>query len=1146
MFNKIIETFLNIKDKDVDNLEFEIRFGSFVQNKYFDCNVDISFFYRLKKMLKLQNNNKNHTFNVYIDTFYKGNNGDTFRESVFSGNERIVILKKSIKYHNEFDYDIRFNISSETDVTNNKNIKLEKKILIREKERDTFLFNCCKIDLTKVIEINPENGYKKIKFEVEFEICTKKTKETKESNTMIKEINNIIKYILQIRQDNFFVISNSEYNNVLSNYKNLTKSSFFIGAQPETLQKDNLNLFYNELYSVTQKADGERCFVYVNGTNDIYFIDTNLKITKTYGKCTKYNNVIIDGELLREDGKMHFMAFDLLIYNNIDIRGNVGFNLIKRLSILKEIVSDIQMNPLYYLCSCKKYIFKNVFLGCEILLSKQSNTGGWLQETDGLIFTPINEPYSLTKKWIKLLKWKPKELNTIDFLSVKKGLTANGKGNVWELYVQTVNEQKKMESELFDINALNLKFNPMSTNKTELVTFRTEFDDSFIDPTTLEPFKDNTVIEYRWDYTLKKFIPLKTRWDKTLNPFKQGNFSSVACSIWNNITNPVEYDILFKLKNLNNKDDIYFKNMRRYHNKVKEGLYNKYTKANSSLLELCVGKGVDIHKWAYNNVGYICGYDISDKNINECNERYKTLINNTPQCKMNADFYKLDLCLKNTHQVIASHGNSELYDTISCQFSVYNFLESQQTLDNLIKILDTNLRKDGIFMITYVNSAEVDNLFITNKCVSVSKTNLISYKEDNGNIVYFLKRDISDIPGETTFGCKLKIFLDGNNSFNETCEEYLVDSKWLINYLKERGYACIESDSFSNNKGYSFNEYEKTINSLYTYSIFQKMDHGNYAGSNLDVSFSKINSISLYKEELPGSSISSISVSRSIELDDANLFIIKKTHDIYDLLNCIEYNINTMSLPNTDIISYESISNCLNILNKKIIAVNLDNIQSTVVNEEETYYNKSCKKIYIYSHEYITNVINENYSENDQDSNKYIEKTVVNWYVALYKYNIFFPESKLELFKHVITQQQESTNEQPVESIEDNKENVQLVVESDSNKQHFKKRISKRTSPVLDSNSQNVNKQKSKSPSPILDSNSQNVKKQKSKSPSCSPVNLEKISEESKKELISMLDNKPTLEILKTFIKKINKQYSKTIKITGTKDVLIQRIKLEL
>ena len=56
-------------------------------------------------------------------------------------------------------------------------------------------------------------------------------------------------------------------------------------------------------------------------------------------------------------------------------------------------------------------------MGADIIMNEINNK---IYKNDGLIFTPMNEPYPKFKKWDKLLKWKPSELNTIDFYSIKK------------------------------------------------------------------------------------------------------------------------------------------------------------------------------------------------------------------------------------------------------------------------------------------------------------------------------------------------------------------------------------------------------------------------------------------------------------------------------------------------------------------------------------------------------------------------------------------------------------------------------------------------------------------------------------------------------------------------------------------------------
>ena len=51
--------------------------------------------------------------------------------------------------------------------------------------------------------------------------------------------------------------------------------------------------------------------------------------------------------------------------------------------------------------------------------------------------------------------------------------------------------------------------------------------------------------------------------------------------------------------------------MRRYHNKIKENLYNTYCKNSNNILELCSGRGGDLHKWIANNIQNVVGYDIN-------------------------------------------------------------------------------------------------------------------------------------------------------------------------------------------------------------------------------------------------------------------------------------------------------------------------------------------------------------------------------------------------------------------------------------------------------------------------------------------------------------------------------------------------------
>lgn len=1100
MFEKIVSDFLDLKKKNPEQYEFEIRFGLFTSKK-FDTNISISNFYKLKKNLKLQNNNSNNEKTISIDEMYKvktqsGSNYDTIRKTTLKNKEGNNIYyfttKKVIKYYNEYDHDIRFSVASEIirkDIKVNENDKF----MIREKERDTYYFKCGKIDLTKVVEKYTNQDNCVIKFEVEFEI-------NNQQDNSVKDICNIIKYILQNNQDNFHIITRAESDLVLSQYKTLVKSNFFIGAQPETLQKDNLNLFYNELYSVTQKIDGERWFLFISETNDVYFIDTNLKVIKTCLKCDNFNLVLIDGELLRTNGQIHFIGFDLLTYNNKDIRGNNEYNLIKRVDLIKNIVNNIKTD-VYYKFSCKRYIWKNVFIGSEILLN-ENNNGCY----DGLIFTPIYESYPTVKKWNKLLKWKSKEQNTIDLYSVKINETE------WELYVQTVDDKKKMVTVLFDVNALGSNFNI----KTELTTFKTNFDDSYIDPTTCEQFKTNTVIEYKWDYNMKKFIPIKTRWDKTINPFKQGNFCSVACSIWNNITNPIEIDILFKLKNLNNKDDIYFKNMRKFHNKIKESLYNKYTNNSNSLLELCVGKGGDMHKWIYNKIKYVCGYDVSDKNLTECNERFKRLNNNVTK----GDFYKLNLHNSNCHQIIKKHyqeknqNNDVLYDNVSCHFAIHYFFESQEIFDNLISILESNLKEDGYFMITYMDAKYVNKLFD-----SKTKSNFI-YEEHNGNIVYFMKKSKLNSKNNY-FGNKLQIFLDGNNILNETSDEYFVNSEYIIKYMKEKGYECVENEPFYKNSqmnNFNLNEYEKTISSLNRYAIFKKQKRSMQSNEQIHVNNSIQKHIELYQYN--------DKESKYIEFDDLNLFKITCINDVINVINCQYYTIPTIEESDSD--TEFNIEKIINILSDKYdvkIQIIDENINKTE-NLENTLY------IYYY---------NYNVTENEQTIELY------NWYIVLYKHKIFYnPDvntfSKLVNVKNLFKKMQtenilKDVQEVSTEVVNNENTNITEIINETNEPLPIEKHMELLAIDEEVKNNDKLIVEQTENESESSCSVSSSKKRINKKS------NVQQeLSEKTKQDILNILNSKNTIQILKDCIVKLNTDYNMNIKLSGNKNDLIKRL----
>lgn len=950
MHMKVLADFVN---QISNNVEFEIRLGKFIFNKEtktsnFESNVEVDFFYTMKRRLD--------NFKVecdYIETVEYIYNTKNVRKIVRDDGESVYMTKQSYKKYDIYDYDMRFSLASEK-YMDKVDINESEYDVMRKKRRYSYkMMGCGLLDLTIV------NQDGEMRYEVELEV--------KEG-----DMNNII-YILmdllQNRQKNFYVISGLEKRNILNEYKKLVNNYYFIGAQPETLHKDQITVLYKKMYSVTDKADGDRYMMFIDRSKNIFLIDNNLNnVIKTDIKSKNYYSTLLDGEIVRTQTSINFLAFDMIVYNGKDIRGNNGYLLKKRLEILKDIVCSISCNE-RYIVEMKKYIYKNVFLGSKILLDDKK-----YYENDGLIFTPMDEPYPLVKKWSSLLKWKPSELNTIDLYSVKIS------DNIWELYVQHNVQQEdgvknnKTQKVLFDVQKLC-----KNDNNLDEITFKTEFDNSYIDPTTGESFKTNTVIEYKWDMEKKCFVPLRTRWDKTVNPKKHGNYSQVACDIWNNIHNPITRELLLKFTIYNNNDDVFFERMRRYHNKIKEYLYNKYCNKKESLLELCSGKGGDLHKWVYNNIKNVQGYDISDKNIMECKKRVQT--NSDKMKYYNYNFYKLDLCNNNANEIIFKNNEKKAFDVVCCQFGLHYFFNSEKSFENILSVLDTCLVKDGYFIATFMDNNKINKLFGDKD---------VYYKSENEEVVYYMEKHMNI---GSDYGNKLKIVLNGNNILGEGSDEFIINYNEFCKKMLDKGYTCVDTElfedlykSYENMDGYKLKDCERDISFLNRYCVFKKVKK--------DVSI---------KNEICHVNTKNVSYEIiDLHKDDLSVYKINTVYDVLDILNCKDYKYYKNDYTNKMIESIGDINSC--VTNVKFIKNPLD---------LEEYDVENCLYITFYKH-----IIEKKVKSDENAETEMVEYN--NWYIVFHKNQMFFKIQKTDGENNMIMESKDTNENDTIERVINN------------------------------------------------------------------------------------------------------------------------------
>ena len=155
----------------------------------------------------------------------------------------------------------------------------------------------------------------------------------------VKKIGDVIRKMTRIvmsgLQQTNYPISYSEQFNIQNEYMKLLhgdeyqprkmRPRDFIGPSSFTLQMPNImepsesidtpNIRVN--YTVTDKADGDRCLMFINGEGKIYLINTNLSVifTGSYTASKPLYNTLIDGEHIRtdkHDSKINlFAAFDI-------------------------------------------------------------------------------------------------------------------------------------------------------------------------------------------------------------------------------------------------------------------------------------------------------------------------------------------------------------------------------------------------------------------------------------------------------------------------------------------------------------------------------------------------------------------------------------------------------------------------------------------------------------------------------------------------------------------------------------------------------------------------------------------------------------------------------------------------------------------
>ena len=668
----------NENNKDNNNLEFEIRFQqknnfNFFSNLLHSLNKynfkTKSVEYNLDIFINNQrlsiNNNKDHIIDLCNNNFL--NLYDSNFKDFYTLIEKTPIKNIDINdiygFNSKNNLNIRISLSNEESKNINDNIitkfKNEENKTIRFKTRFSFLNDDFRFDLTITNKYNTSiniNNDDNSQYEIELEYINKENDKKLSSELLF----GYIKFIYRLMYLSNIPLNIKTKNDIFQNYMNLVQNQRFIGEEVSTFKLNHLdnteqfNILNNDItndnntvYAVTDKADGSRYLMYIsspipNMRDNVFFLDkfNNIYRPGIYTDNTSLYNTILDGEFI--DYKNIFLIFDILFYNNNDIRKH---HLItqttdkSRWSYLKNInLSDFKFIDTPITFSLKKYFINNKMEDNKPIIFKhirklwesryEDNNEIWKydinkdikQDTlnyklDGLIFTPVNRPYYNRKSKYGNraynLKWKPPSLNSIDFLvffpDVENVIDDNIEYKV--IHILSSNQGKHID---FTLNNNQLKiFNLETANiyNDAHVIYVPIKNNSIFSLHDEKQIRSGNIIELVYNNNPDKDYKFNWQIIRSRPDKKFANSIRTAIDVWNsiheNITENFIFNDIYNDSNVTNPS-FYTKQLEfkpapwKFHNQFKAYIINNLIKRfdnKINVLELGSGRGGDFPKF---------------------------------------------------------------------------------------------------------------------------------------------------------------------------------------------------------------------------------------------------------------------------------------------------------------------------------------------------------------------------------------------------------------------------------------------------------------------------------------------------------------------------------------------------------------------
>ena len=613
------------------------------------------------------------------------------------------------------------------------------------------------------IELPEEYPNTKVRYEIEFEVTNK--------NISANDFEEIEKEIFEK-----FINKNVSEITLKYTIEELSKiirysegdSLKLILPQVITLNKLRyLDVYHNiNEYMCSEKTDGYRCVLQLNGTN--------LKVIYTQVEeytipTSKINGIIFDAE--KDEDEIHL--FDIAWSDNSihekSYKERYDILLNFDISIFKDCKYKVNVKRFYMLTTDT---YKEIFTD---LNAKIVNNKG---KYDGIIITYAVTNYNNTITY----KWKPIEYLSIDF-SIKKTDTIKDK-NVYQLFItrKDIIAKKKIPA-LF-------KYPEMGFS-TEYFATELDLDENKI--YELKINKDTNIIEIEKYGRIINWEILKERKDRAIiKGFYYGNGEQVAIDIFSTIINNFDINELISFTPgyfSKVKDEKYFAH-NAFNSYVKSKLISKCDSANV-VIDIGCGKGQDIKRYFDIFVKNLYCYDIDKDALQELISRASKLF----QFSKYSTLLKVAQCDFNSDNIIPCLPNDKI-NYIYCNYAIHYLINN---LEQILEILSNYVIKDSAFIITFYSGKDIFEL--------LSKQNSYDLYEDN-SLKFSIKKAYKD-----------NILLDKDQeiqvllpfSNGEYYTEYLVNEEYIIKIFEKYSWKVEKSEYFIVNKSEFEVEQKKII-----------------------------------------------------------------------------------------------------------------------------------------------------------------------------------------------------------------------------------------------------------------------------------------------------------------------------------------------